>query len=278
MAPAAAARAAAPVMMPRARPAAAPVAPPGGPGPSGGSPAQVAREQQKPRARRNHAIPRLRIGRHNAPPGALDRLQLGGTFGLRLGMDSNGLPVTITLFHPDPWSVMLVGGMWAAKLLAFRALRFGARVVVRADNAIGWSELGQVATGRTDRVVLVAPGVPVGVTASADTPVLFLWDADAQPAASEAAAWQTRLTLVRRLTPERIATVPRADLVMTQRLAPSESSALAPALRLAPQAAQRLSMLEKDMLAVLTRAQHQYVWLSGDDPVEREKLGRPGRH
>jgi hypothetical protein len=37
-------------------------------------------------------------------------------------------------------------------------------------------------------------------------------------------------------------------------------------------------MLGKDMLAVLTRKNAQYVWVAGDDPVERERIGQPGRY
>lgn len=278
-----------PVRAPRAVPAAAPrqglakpmsappapVSPPGGPGPAGG-PAQ--RENPTARARRSRAITPLRIGRHHAPEAALERLQLAGTFGLRLGRDSDGQPVAITLFHPDPWSVTLVGGMWAAKLLAFRALRFGARVLVSVGSSAGWSELGQAATGRTDRIVVAAPGSPVGVTASADTPVLLLWDADTPPVPGEPAAWQTRLTLTRRLTPDRVGAITGADMLLMQRLTPNETSVVVPALRLAPGPAQQLSMLGKDMLAVLTRRNAQYVWLSGDDPVERDRIGQPGRY
>jgi len=254
----------------------APVAPPGGPGPVGPAGAPV--DNQKLRVRRDRALTPLRIGRHHAPDSALDRLQLAGTFGLRLGRDSDGLPVALTLFHPDPWSVALVGGTWAAKLIAFRALRFGARVLVRAGSPAGWSALGQVATGRTDRVVVLAPGMPVGVTASADTPVLLLWDSDTPPVPGEPAAWQTRLTLMRRLTPDRVAALARANMVLMQRLTPSETSAVVPALRLSPGPAQQLSMLGNDMLAVLGRDNAQYVWVDGDDPVERDRIGQPGRY
>lgn len=256
-------------------PPAPPPAPSGGTGPSGGP---GSRDSGKPRVRRDRRIVPLRIGRHRAPDGALDRLQLAGTFGLRLGRDGDGQPVAITMFHPDPWSVALVGGLWAAKLLAFRALRFGARVLVNSGTTTDWSELGHAATGRTDRVVVTAPGTPVGVTGSADTPVLLLWDADTPPVPGEPAAWQTRLTLTRRLTPDRVDVVRGADMVLMQRLAPSETSVVVPALRLSPGPAQQLSMLGKDMLAVLTRSNAQYVWLAGDDPVERERIGQPGRY
>jgi hypothetical protein len=51
-----------------------------------------------------------------------------------------------------------------------------------------------------------------------------------------------------------------------------------PALRLASAPAQQLSMLGKDMMAVLTKKKAQYVWLGADDPVERERIGHPGRY
>ncbi|NIH81478.1 hypothetical protein [Amycolatopsis viridis] len=254
-----------PTPMPPQPPGAGPV------GPAPGAP----REQRDWRTRRYRSIPRLRIGAHLAADTALDLLQVSASaVGLPLGRDQNGFPVALTLFRPEPVSVSLIGGAWAARLMAFRALRAGARLLVFSQQPADWVQLGQSATGRTDRVAVLAPGSPTAVSASADAPVLCLHDAPQPPSKPE--AWQTRVLLHRRLTPERVGAVPGSDLVLMQRLTPSEASLVAPALRLAPPTAQQLQMLRDDMLAVLAGETNHYVWV---DPAPAEqRLGRPGRY
>ncbi|MDQ0376153.1 hypothetical protein [Amycolatopsis thermophila] len=251
--------------------------PPGPPGPGPAGPATaVARGHRDWRTRRHRSIPRLRIGAHHASDAALELLQVSASsVGLPLGRDQNGFPVALTLFRPEPVSVSLIGGAWAARLMAFRALRAGARLLVFSQHPSDWVQLGQSATGRTDRVAVVAPGSPPAVSASADAPVLCLHDAPQTQ--SEPEAWQTRVLLHRRLTPERIGAVPGSDLVLMQRLTPNEASLLAPALRLTQRTSQQLQMLRDDMLAVLAGETNHYVWVD-PGPVERERLGRPGRY
>jgi len=251
--------------------------PPGppGPGPAGHAPVAV-RDQRDWRTRRHRSIPRLRIGAHHATDEALDLLQVSASsVGLPLGKDHDGFPVALTLFRPEPVSVSLIGGAWAARLMAYRALRAGARLLVFSQHPSDWVQLGQSATGRTDRVAVVAPGAPPGVTASADAPVLCLHDAPQSP--SEPEAWQTRVLLHRRLTPERVGSMPGSDFVLMQRLTPNEASLLAPALRLTQRTSQQLQMLRDDMLAVLAGETNHYVWVD-PAPAERDRLGRPGRY
>lgn len=255
-------------------PAPMPPAPPGaGPtGPATGAPPG----QRDWRARRHRSIPRLRIGAHHASDAALELLQVSASsVGLPLGRDQNGFPVALTLFRPEPVSVSLIGGAWAARLMAFRALRAGARLLVFSTHPADWVQLGQSATGRTDRVAVVAPGAPPAVSASADAPVLCLHDAP--QSASEPEAWQTRVLLHRRLTPERVGAVPGSDLVLMQRLTPNEATLLAPALRLTERTTQQLQMLRDDMLAVVAGETNHYVWVD-PAPAERARLGRPGRY
>ncbi|MEV5302006.1 hypothetical protein [Amycolatopsis methanolica] len=248
---------------------------PPGPGPAGPA-AGAAREHRDWRTRRHRSIPRLRIGAHHASDSALELLQVSASsVGLPLGRDQNGFPVALTLFRPEPVSVSLIGGAWAARLMAYRALRAGARLLVFSQHPADWVQLGQSATGRTDRVAVVAPGSPPAVTASADAPVLCLHDAPQSQ--SEPEAWQTRVLLHRRLTPDRVGAVPGSDLVLMQRLTPNEASLLAPALRLAQRTTQQLQMLRDDMLAVLAGETNHYVWVD-PAPAERARLGRPGRY
>lgn len=131
-------------------PAAAPL-PPGGPGPrEDDTPTEVVRKPRGWRPRKQRSVPQLDIGRHLATEAELNLLQLTGTsFDFQLGRNQAGFPVTLTLFQPVPVSIALVGASWAARLLAYRALRFGAKVHVFTDRPAGWADLGRAATDRT---------------------------------------------------------------------------------------------------------------------------------
>lgn len=229
------------------------------------------------RVRRHRSIPRLKIGTHYAPDHALDQLQLTGlSAGFRLGRNQSGLPVSLSLFQPVPRTACLIGGMWAARLLAFRALRLGARVVVSSVETAGWAELGRAATGRADRVVVLSPELAADVTASANRPVLRLHDAPHPPAAESPAPWRTQLTVLRQLVPPHAALLNQADLVLTQRLSPNELSVAASALPLPPALAGQLSMLRDDMMATLAGTAPEFVWTEPTQ-YEQARVGSPNR-
>ncbi|MGP4016878.1 hypothetical protein [Saccharopolyspora sp. 5N708] len=258
---------------------AAPMPPAGGPGPyADDSPTMVVRKHPDWRPRKQRSVPRLDIGQHQASERDLDLMQLTGTsFGFLLGRNQAGFPVTLTLFRPDPVSIALVGASWAARLLAYRALRYGAKVLVFTDQPAGWSDLGQVATGRGDRVAVLEPGSHAGVVASPDAPVLSLYDGESPPSPAEPAPWQTRVMVLHQFNAGRAATVLESDVVMLQRLMPYEASVIAAARRFTTRTAGQLQALRDDMLAVLTKSENHYVWLSTSDE-ERDELGRPGRY
>ncbi|NIJ14466.1 hypothetical protein FHU38_004867 [Saccharomonospora amisosensis] len=259
-----------------AAPAGAPPSAPGGAGPTQSPPASD-RGHRDWRVRRHRAIPRLRIGTHYAPDHALDQLQLtGASFGFRLGRNQSGLPAALSLFQPVPITACLIGGAWVAKLVAFRALRLGARVVVSSVEPDGWADLGRAATGRADRVVVLAADMAADVTASASRPVLRLHDAPHPPANETPAPWRTQLTVLRQLIPPHGPMLAQADLVVAQRLTPNETSVAAAALRLPPAMARQLSGLRDDMVATLTGTAQEFVWLEPTEP-ERTRLGRPSR-
>ncbi|EHR48549.1 hypothetical protein SacmaDRAFT_0239 [Saccharomonospora marina XMU15] len=259
-----------------AAPAGAPPTAPGGAGPAQ-SPPTSDRGHRDWRVRKHRAIPRLRIGTHYAPDHALDQLQLtGASFGFRLGRNQSGLPVALSLFQPSPRTACLIGGVWLAKLVAFRALRLGARVVVSSVEPDGWADLGRAATGRADRVVVLAADMAADVTASAGRPVLRLHDAPHPPAAEQPAPWRTQLTVLRQLVPPHGTVLAQADLVIAQRLTPNETSVAATALRLPPAVAGQLPRLRDDMVATLAGPASEFVWLEPTEP-EQTRLGRPNR-
>jgi hypothetical protein len=239
-------------------------------------------------ARRHRGLDRLSIGRHVAPTAELDQLQLTSvSFGLWLGRDQAGGPVTVRMFRPAPLHVVLVGGAWAAKLVTYRALRFGARLVVVTPDPAGWIDLGRRATGRTDRVAVVDDlRAPVSRVASADAPVLRLTGlgaaAEQDPPVTALPQWNTRLSVLPQATPEQVtpyraAQLASADLLLTQRLSAPEAATLAAALRLTERTSYVLQVLHDDMLAVLTRAGVRYAWLHPTS-TEQSTLGWQTRY
>jgi hypothetical protein len=242
------------------------------------TPTVVVRKQQDWRRRKQRSVPRLQVGQHQATERQLDLMQLAGTsFGFPLGRNQAGFPVSVTLFRPDPVSISLVGASWAARLLAYRALRYGAKVLVFTDQPAGWADLGRAATGRGDRVAVLEPGSPAGVVASADAPVLSLYDAESPPSPAEAAPWQTRVMVLHQFTPHRAATALSSDVLLLQRLAPVEAATIAAARGFTSRTAGQLQQLRDDMMAVLTKSENHYVWLGPAD-AELEELGPAGRY
>ena len=262
---------------------AAAATPPPGPPPSDhsdGTPATGTTPRW--RTRRHRRLHRLHIGRHAAPAHALDELQLTSeSFGLLLGRTQAGEPLALRLFRPRPTRVVLIGGAWPAKLVVFRALCFGARAVVHTDHPAGWLSLGQRATGRTDRVAVLAPGSPVSMTASADSPILRFADSDQMPE-QELPAWTTRMLVLPAGSPDLVTRLRDADILLLERLSPGGAAALAPVLGLSPRTRDTLQVLHDDMLAVLTRVTGhgsavQYAWLR-PSRTELETLGDPRRY
>lgn len=250
--------------------------PPGDPDPEDTTPAQPPAW----RLRRHRRLPTLRIGRHVADDEALDRLQLSAASpGLRLGRDQAGDPVALPLFRPEPTRVVLIGPSATAALLALRALRLGCRLMVFTHDTGGWIALGRRATGRTDRVAVLAPGSAVNRVSSADAPVLRMLLPD--PATGtppspdpDLPGWSTELSASPRLTPALADRLAAADLVLAHRLPPTEAAGLCAARRLAGPVAHLLQVLHDDMLAVLSPAGQRYAWI-GPTRLEADILAEP---
>lgn len=222
---------------------------------------------------------RLRIGWHLAGPETLRQLRgdSAGT-GLILGVDQRRAPVTIRFFRPEPTRVTLVGGVWAQRLIAFRALSLGARVVIMSSHAAAWQGFGEWATGRADRVVLWTDPRPPVVPASAEAPVLVIHELEAYGFAPlpERTAWQTQLVAVHRLGPENAATLTDCNLLIMQRLTAAEAGIAVPTLGLPAQSGQLLQAMTDDMLALLGGGADRYAWLT-PTATELQYHGAPRR-
>ncbi|WP_433215111.1 hypothetical protein ACQP00_05260 [Dactylosporangium sp. CS-047395] len=239
-----------------------------------------------------------------------------GPAGMLLGVDYQREPVPIRLFRTEPTYVTLVGGVWALRILVFRALALGARVLVTTADPRPWQGLGEWATGRPDRLLL-GPAHHPPATSSPRTPLLVVTDGtqhDHQPPATstlrtpprtvndetqpravtdetqpravteetqaELGPWQTRITVVHELTQERANTLLGADLVMLQRLTAAEAAvaraAAGTALKLSARDASRLQEMTPEMLALLGGGANRYVWLAPTS-IEQQFHGPPQR-
>jgi hypothetical protein len=211
--------------------------------------------------------------------GSLAQLGIGspGT-GLILGADRDRRPVPVRFFRPEPTRVTLVGGAWAAQLVAFRALATGARVVVLTVEPPLWHGLGERATGRSDRMGVLHGEQPIAVSGTAYQPVLIIYDLGyAGPTApTPLGPWQTQLVVLRQLDHAGVPAVEESQLAMLQRLTVREAELAQGALRLSDQSARLLQVMEDDMVALLGGGADRYVWVNETD-VERHFTGTPRR-
>jgi hypothetical protein len=248
--------------------------PPPPPGPRG----TVYQHTSGPAGDSSHRrLARLRVGSHVATPAALELLTSPSPgAGLLIGADRDRQPVLVRLFRPEPTEIVLVGGVWAARLLAFRALALGAAVYTATTQPTPWDGLGAHAVGHHERVQLstVEPGrLP---PAAAHRPVMVIRDTGPGRAGAPLGPWQTRITVVRQLDHNGMSVLSTADLTMMQRLAPDEAQLAAYALRMSAQSTQLVQMLEPEMLALMGGGANRYVWLRLT-AVERQLLGAPQR-
>jgi hypothetical protein len=254
---------------PSAGAAAAPSAPPAPPG-------TVYRPGERAPQPSSQRLTGLHIGSHLVNAAALDQLSapaLGP--GLLIGADRDRTPVVVRLFRRKPTNIVLVGGVWAARLLTFRALAVGAQVYAITGQPSAWDGLGAHAVGQRDRVQM-APAefdLPPG---SAYRPLLVVRDTAPGGAAAALAAWQTRVTVVHHLDHNAMSVLGSADLVLLQRLQPGEAQIAAHVLGLNATTMRLMQQLEPEMLAVLGDGSHRYVWLHRT-AIENYLLGAPQR-
>lgn len=203
---------------------------------------------------------------------------LAGRCGVVLGRDDAGAPVIVRLLRPEPTRVALVGGWWSARLIAFRMLGVGARVVVRTTAPNMWAGLGEAA-GAADRVQLIAPGSAVELVGGAGNgPVLQVDDVGlgGAPDRPNLGPWRTQLTLLPQLTSHGAQVLAEAQLVMVQRLGQPDAELATGVLRLPEQTAGLLQQMHDDMVAIVGGGADRYAWFA-PSVVERQVLGPPRR-
>jgi hypothetical protein len=260
---------------PLARPGVFPPDQPGGP-PPGPEDEEGPRDRTGPSGRTS----RLRIGWHAIPRAGLRRMTAGqpAPAGLLLGRDQQQVPVPLRLFAPEPVRVTLVGGVWAAQLLLFRAFAAGVRVVVVTTEPRAWTGFGERATGQQHRLTVVAaePGGPYSGTAQ--TPLLTVYDLGMSgPMTSPPLGpWHSQLTVLQQLDRAGVPSLQEASLVVMQRLGGDEATLAAAALKLRPQSGQLLQSMNDDMMALIGEGDDRYLFLN-QTGIEQQYIGLPRR-
>jgi len=199
---------------------------------------------------------------------------------LALGRDHSGGLVQVSLFRPQPTTVALIGTIWAARTLVFRALGMGAMAAVRADgggmaSSSQWTELDRYAAGGGRRVWPVLderqpllPGVAWLVLHVFDT-------GPAGPAVRPTLGpWQTQLSVFERPEPVSAVTFATANILLCQRLTRPEAEMVAAARGRGAATVELLSTLEMGMVAALAGGVDRPLWWSPTS-TERRLFGDP---
>ncbi|GAA1934431.1 hypothetical protein GCM10009716_46850 [Streptomyces sodiiphilus] len=202
-----------------------------------------------------------------------------GDDGVVVGIDEGGLPAVLSMHHPAPYEIVLIGGVWTAQVLALRAAATGVRVAVETGRPQLWTGPAQAAGGGVLECVTlheVGHVPPLGATAGG--PVLVVRDCGVRPPRGRTVSvpWQPVLTLLPYLGPAAPRLVERAALVGVQRVSPDEAARLAPVMGLPGELAESLPSLSDDVTLWCTRQARQLVRTVPTDS-ETGLLGNPSR-
>jgi hypothetical protein len=221
----------------------------------------------------------LTTGRHSARAEALGRLGVPlRPEGLVLGRDRNGEPVVVRVFSDEVRDSVLVGGWWAALLIAFRAVALGCRVVVNTTSPHQWHGLGRAAGQESDVTVLGAADAASTWDDGASRRVLWIVDTGAAGGRTEAPTTRghTRLTLLPQLSPLVVDLLPTVHLVILQRLDPHEVAVMRSVWRMSGATPDLLQQMNDDMLAIVGGHADRYLWVNPTS-IEERILGAPHR-
>lgn len=228
-------------------------------------------------------------------PGLTATLPLGGTgadgpafgvpevpispAGMMIGRNQGGGPVLIRLFRPEPTRALLVGGLPAAQMMAFRAMAVGARVLVRTTRPQGWEPFVRGAAVPGESITVMPAGRPFEAPAgSVRRPTLTILDTGSAPAGPEPdreAGWRTTLVVRDDFGASDVPHASEADLVVLQQLQPAEATLIGSTLGLGD-TAKYFPRMRADMLAVINRRAVRWaVW--SQTPIEQGLIGEPLR-
>ena len=199
--------------------------------------------------------------------------------GLVIGRDAEQIPVVAPFFRPEETRINLIGGVYLARLLVFRALALGTRVAVCTNRPQEWNGLGESATNRNDRLAVLQGDQPVTVEASQHSPALYVYDVGERGSQTKPVLgpWRTQLTVLPRLTNYADSLTSDAHMTVLQRLTAEEAQIARSSIRVNQEVLQWLQMLHDDMIAMLRKGQKEkYLWCAPTS-IEAQMFGAPMR-
>lgn len=199
--------------------------------------------------------------------------------GLVIGRDAEQVPVVAPFFRPEETRINLIGGVYLARLLVFRALALGTRVAVCTTRPQEWNGLGESATNRNDRLAVLHGDQPVTVEASQHSPALYVYDVGERGSQTKPVLgpWRTQLTVLPRLTNFADTLTSEAHMTVLQRLTAEEAQIARSSIRVNQEVLQWLQMLHDDMIAMLRKGQKEkYLWCAPTS-IEAQMFGAPMR-
>jgi len=210
---------------------------------------------------------------HLAAPAALSGVVLPTLeSGLLLGRNRRNQPVAVRAFGPQPTLITLLGGIWLARIVTFRAMALGARLAVHPSAAPSWHGFAEAATGNRDRTTVIEPEGLATLAGTQNRPVWYVCDVAAPPSGP----WQTVLSVLPQLTVGSARSLIDANLVVARTLTPPEAALTVTALRLHASQADHLQMISGDMVAVFGSGSYPYLRL-GPTALEQHLFGPPAR-
>ncbi|MGA8114251.1 MAG: hypothetical protein WCA46_11360, partial [Actinocatenispora sp.] len=221
----------------------------------------------------------LRLEYHRTPVAALDQVSVPrATTGLLLGSDTTEKTVVLQLFRPEVTRVALVGGLWPTRLMVFRSLALGARVVVFTTRPAAWDGFGRMATGRDDRLAVLSTERPVIVAASPASPALHVYDLGPNGPSSPPALgpWNAQLTVLPNLTAFGFNAIQAAHATLLRRLSPAEAAAAVGVLGLTGSAPTLVQQVRDDMMTLVGPGTVRYTYLRPTG-VETKLFGASAR-
>lgn len=219
-------------------------------------------------------MPLPRLGTHIGSAAATESLRLRSEgAGVVIGVDRHGAPLALRLFRSEPTSVVLVGSVGLAQLLAFRALAVGASIAVQTGRPAEWGAFARPISAAHDVLELVPPGAPVDRMGTAQRPFLLI--SDTGPSVSDAddspVLWSTTVTVRDELTAWDVEPLARADVALLQPLSAAEA-ALAAATLNVRDVERSLSRLRSDLITVISHGDVKWAQIV-PTPIETQLIG-----
>lgn len=196
-------------------------------------------------------------------PESLANLSLtGDRGGVVLGSDQHGNAVQLHLLRPTPTRLVLLGGLYLARMVVLRAAATGATVVISTGRPAAWTSVVQAMSssdggsgGGPSVGAVQVRGLQPGPLprAGEDSPLLVVHDSGAVPQELDPprSPWHTAAHVLPHLHPQVGGTATSADLVLIQRLPVDQARLAGRTWQLDPAMVQQLATLTDDGIVAL---------------------------